>query len=144
MTYFKRLFICLCFFYASKSVAQQSSMLDISLDTNQLHVFKDTIFDFAFDSLNCQMLDMSPKNTRLAKTFKYLGNDTVFIRRAWTNDPHFICKFPNEPLQKGKIYTFDVCFAFEGREGPFNKAMGFELSNDKVITMRFFGTMAKK
>ena len=144
MTHIKLLSLCVCFCFLSKSRAQQLPTLRISLDSNQLHVFRDTIFDFAFDSLTCNMVNMSPINTRVTKKFKYLGNDMVFIKYPWTNDPHYICNYPNMPLLKGKIYTFDICFAFMNSEGPFNKFMGFNLSNDIVIWMYFFGSVAKK
>ncbi len=107
-------------------------------------VFRDTVDGFAFDSLTHNLGIVPNINVKLIKYFKYVGQDTVYIRRAWTGDPHYICRYPNEPLVYGKIYTFEVCFSFQSRQGPMWKQMGFELSNDKRINFLFKGHISPK
>lgn len=111
-----------------------------TVDTNSI-VFRDTLFSIVTDSLSHDFGEISIRGTyTLIKYFKYIGNDTVHITRVWTGDPHYICKYPQEPLVSGKIYSMSVCFYFGGRRGRFQKTMGFNLSNDKVISFRFSGT----
>ncbi|MBC7865307.1 MAG: DUF1573 domain-containing protein [Bacteroidia bacterium] len=108
-------------------------------------IFRDTLFQFVTDSFNHNLgtIPSSYKN-KLVKHFKYVGEEPAIIIRAWTHDPHYICEWPKEPLEKNKIYSFTVCFFFEGRNGSFEKQMGFDLTNGKKITYKFCGTIKQK
>jgi hypothetical protein len=103
--------------------------------------FKDTIYNFVFDSLNNDLGIVEPvnKNNRLAKKFIYIGDTPVFIVGQKSGDPHFICEYPKEPMVKGKIYSFTVCFWFEGGVGVFDKLMSLELSDGRSIFFKFKG-----
>jgi hypothetical protein len=105
-------------------------------------VFKDTLFNLVFDAINHDLGSIIPenKNNEVIKYFKYLGTDSLFITKAWTGDPHYICYYPKELLIPNKIYYFKVCFANEGRQGKLNKKMGFNFSNGNTITFKFTGT----
>lgn len=102
-------------------------------------VFADTLLNFVTDSFRHNLGKIQPVNTRLRKPFKVTGSSPVIIERAWTGDPHFICEYPKEPLFSGKVYWMTVCFAQQSRRGPFNKAMGFTLSDGQTITFVFTG-----
>ena len=104
-------------------------------------VFKDNIFTIVTDSLSHNLGDIPPINNKLVKFFKYIGEKPAYITRAWTGDPHFICEYPKEPLIKGKIYSFTVCFSNQGRVGSFNKVMGFNLSSGERIPFTFKGNV---
>lgn len=107
-----------------------------AFDTNTI-VFKDTTFSIVTDSLSHDLGDIPAVNNELVKWFKYIGKEPVVIVKAWTNDPHFICGYPKEPLINGQIYSFTVCFSNNGRIGRFNKIMGFDLSSGERISFRF-------
>jgi len=100
-------------------------------------VFKDTTFSIVTDSLSHDLGDIPAINNKLVKWFKYIGKEPVIIVKAWTNDPHFICEYPNEPLINGNIYSFTVCFSNHGRVGRLDKLMGFYLSSGERISFRF-------
>ncbi len=63
-------------------------------------VFKDTLYQIAFDSLSNNLGNIVPSNehNRFIKYFKYIGTDSICIAMAWTSDPHFICEYPKEYL----------------------------------------------
>jgi hypothetical protein len=104
-------------------------------------VFKDTLFNIAFDSVAHNLGHIQPvnKQNRLVKYFKYVGTDPVLITRAWSGDPHYICDYPREPLVPNKIYSYTICFWHKGRQGKLNKLMGFNLSDGNSIVLRFTG-----
>jgi len=106
-------------------------------------IFRDTIFEFAFDSLSNNLGEITTMNfnqkSRIVKHFKYLGSDTVFILKAWTTDPHYICDYPKTRLIPNQIYSFKVCFYHQSHGGSMNKSMGFIISNGQNILMRFKG-----
>ena len=104
-------------------------------------IFKDTLFNIAFDSIthNLGLIEPTNKNNRVVQHFKYVGTDTIFIARAWTGDPHYICEYPNEPLVPDTIYSYTICFWHKGRQGRMNKRMGFLLSNGNRIILKFKG-----
>ena len=104
-------------------------------------VFKDTVFNIAFDSIFHNLGNIIPtyEHNRLVKHFKYIGTKPILITKVWTSDPHFICDFPNEPLVPNKIYSFTVCFCHQGRQGNMTKVMGFELSDGNRISFQFTG-----
>jgi hypothetical protein len=77
----------------------------------------------------------------LVKHFKYIGKTPILIAKAWTGDPHYICKYPKEMLMPGMTYDFTVCFWFANKQGRLNKVMGFELTNGKRISLIFTGTI---
>lgn len=99
-------------------------------------IFRDTAGTIATDSFVHDLGSIPKVNNTLVKFFKYTGKEPAFITRTWTGDPHFICEYPHEPLVKGKIYSFTVCFA-QTVPGVFNKTMGFDLSNGERISFVF-------
>lgn len=113
------------------------------LDTSSI-TFRDTIFNIAFDSIKHDLGKIIPSNEngndKLLKHFKYLGTDSIYITKAWTGDPHFICEYPHEILIPNKIYSFTTCFWHEGRKGKMTKVMGFDLSDGNRISFTFTGT----
>jgi hypothetical protein len=103
-------------------------------------VFADTLLNFVTDSFRHNLGKVPPDNfQRLRKPFKVTGAAPVIIERAWTGDPHYICEYPKEPLYPDKVYWMTVCFAQQGRRGPFKKHMGFTLSDGQTITFVFTG-----
>lgn len=102
-------------------------------------IFKDTLSNLAFDSSTTRLYAMQKGQYRLVKYFKYVGDSAVVITKAWTNDPHYICDYPTEPLIPGKVYAFSTCFSFF--PGQFQKRMGFNLSNGEVITLIYKGSV---
>ncbi len=107
--------------------------------------FRDTQYSLVADSFSNNMGIIPPTKPRLVKHFKYIGTDSlsVFITRTWTTDPHYICKFPREPLIPGEIYELTICFWHQNRIGAFQKTMGINLSNGERITFRFKGVVMK-
>jgi hypothetical protein len=103
--------------------------------------FKDTIYSFVFDSLNSDLGEVEPANinNRMVKHFIYLGEKPTFITGQKSGDPHFICEYPKEPIVRGKVYSFTVCFWFQNGKGSFNKLMMLELDDGKFITFKFKG-----
>lgn len=112
-----------------------------SLDKGNM-IFRDTVFNIAVDSLSHNLGKIVPTNdhNRLVKYFKYVGKDSIYISRAWTNDPHYICEYPKDVLIPNQIYTFTVCFWHHNRQGAISKIMGFDLSDKNRITFMFKGT----
>jgi hypothetical protein len=104
-------------------------------------IFKDTLFNIAFDSVSHDLGMIKPtnENNKLVKYFKNIGRDTIVIARAWSGDPHYICEYPKEPLLPNRIYSFTVCFWHEGRQGNLNKTMGFDFSNGNKVSLKFSG-----
>jgi len=104
--------------------------------------FKDTVFNFAFDSIAHNLGNIVPtnENNRLVKYFKYIGTEPIIITRAWTGDPHYICEYPRESLIPNKIYSFTICFYHQDRQGKMTKVMGFDLSDGNRISFKFTGT----
>jgi hypothetical protein len=142
MIILKELFILILTMTSMPTNGQYNKPEHPLLDTTNI-TFRDTIFDIAFDSTSHNLGKIIPSNAngnnKLVKHFKYLGTDTIFIKRTWTGDPHFICEYPREQLIPNKIYSFTVCFYHE-RQGKLNKHMGFELSDGNSITFKFTGT----
>lgn len=113
----------------------------LSVDTLNI-TFKDTVFNFAFDSIAHNLGNIVPtnENNRLVKYFKYIGTEPIIISGAWTGDPHFICEYPREPLIPNKIYSFTICFYHQDRQGKMTKVMGFDLSDGNKILFKCTGT----
>ena len=107
-------------------------------------VFRDSLNGWTTDSIDHNIGIVPPVDIILVKYFKYIGNDTVTIKSAWTGAPHFINSYPLEPLVKGKIYSFTVSFFLAGMNRYFEKAMGFELSNGQRICYYFKGNIQKQ
>jgi hypothetical protein len=101
--------------------------------------FRDTSGVIVADSFHHNSGRIPMFNNRLVKYFKIIGKDTLYIRNAWTGDPHYICEYPREPLIPGKTYSITICFWYEGRPGFYQKAMGFDLSNGDRATYIFSG-----
>ncbi|MGQ0740290.1 MAG: hypothetical protein ACT4OJ_14655 [Bacteroidota bacterium] len=114
------------------------------LAQNSEKIFADTLQGIATGSFSHDLGNVPMQNNKLIKSFIYTGDDTVYILRTWTGDPHFICDYPKGPMVKGNIYLFTVCFWHEGRPGIFHKTMGFNLSNGKTIAFVFKGNVLKK
>lgn len=132
-------FLLCCYLFLSISVFAQNHQKLVP----QNIVFKDTLHNLAFDSLQHNLGEITPVNTTIIKYFKYIGSKPLFITRTWTNDPHYICKYPKGMLEKGKVYSFQVCFWHQGRSGVLSKMMGFKLSNGKTIRFTFAGKYVK-
>lgn len=109
-------------------------------------VFRDTIFNLAFDSLKHNFGEINPETESkyLVKHFKYKGHKPLRIVKAWTGDPHYICDYPKEDLIPNKVYSFKVCFSHKGREGIMNKQMGFDLSDGNRVFMQFTAEYVKQ
>lgn len=109
----KKLLVLILTLATTLTFGQSQKSAKILLDTTSI-TFRDTIFNIAFDSTSHNLGNIIPtnenENIELVKKFKYLGTDTIYIRKAWTGDPHFICEYPQEPLITNKIYSFTVCF----------------------------------
>ena len=110
-------------------------------ELNEEIVFKDTVYNLAFDSLKHDFGKINPDKVGkyLVKHFKYIGTVPLKIVRAWTGDPHFICNFPKEELIPNKVYTYTICFSHKGRAGNMHKQMGFDLSDGNRVFMLFKG-----
>lgn len=118
-----------------------SNRQETSENERQNITLKDTIGNFVFDSLKHNFGEIDPYNypSQIEKHFKYIGDSLLIITRAWTGDPHFICSYPKEPLEKNKIYSFRICFHHRGRQGILNKKMGFNFSDGTRVSMLFKG-----
>ncbi len=115
--------------------AQSSSTMPLN------PVFRDTIADFVFDSLNNDLGEVEPVNinNRRTKRFIYLGEEPVSIVDQQSGDPHFICDYPIEPLKKGIVYSITICFWFQNGQGRFNKTMALRLSNGRLLFFTYKG-----
>jgi hypothetical protein len=135
-----RLLFFISIFAPVVAFGQSGKAVNAGLDTTQI-VFRDTVFNFAFDSIYHNLGDIPPvnENNYLVKYFKYVGKEPITISRAWTEDPHYICRYPNEALVPGKIYSFTVCFWHKGKQGNMSKVMGFYLPDGNRIMLRFRG-----
>ena len=129
----KPICIALCCFISIVSYGQTTLSEDI--------VFRDTVYNLAFDSLKHDFGKIKPETESkyLLKHFKYIGTKPLSIVKAWTGDPHYICKYPKEELLPNKVYEFTVCFSHKGRLGKMHKQMGFDLSDGNRVFMLFKG-----
>ena len=104
------------------------------------YVFKDTfqidlndenpIYELEMDTLD------NRENRRVKFCFTVAPTDSIlFIERAFTSDPHYICDWPKEALQSGVVYEFSVCYV--RKIGPDRKTMGFIMSNGTRVSFRF-------
>jgi hypothetical protein len=141
MTKVRELILITFLFTTVVTYGQVGKSSKLSVDTLNM-TFKDTVFNFAFDSIAHNLGNIAPKNenNRLVKYFKYIGTEPIVITRAWTGDPHFICEYPREPLIPNKIYSFTVCFWHLDRLGKMTKVMGFDLSDGNRVSFMFTGT----
>jgi len=95
--------------------------------------FNDTIDVLAFQS---KVIDLGARDSlphKLTRYFIYLSDTPTIITKPLTSDPHFICDYPKEALEKGKVYEFTICFANRGYPGPINKRLGSKLENGEPI-----------
>ncbi len=135
------LFLITFLFTPIVNFGQGENSSKLFVDT--LHMsFKDTVFNFAFDSIAHDLGKIVPsnENNRLVKYFKYIGSEPITITRTRTGDPHFICEYPRETLIPNKIYSFTICFWHQDRQGKMKKVMGFDLSDGNQISLKFTGT----
>lgn len=106
--------------------------------------FKDSFQFFVTDSFLHDVGVVPDSNSKIIKHFKYIGSEAVIIQRTFTGDPHFIGRWPKEPLIPGKVYSFTVYFYHKHRSGYFKKRMGFILSNNERISFIFKGFVRKR
>jgi len=141
MTKIRGLILITFLFTTDVTYGQGGRSSKLAMDTLNM-TFKDTVFNFAFDSIAHNLGNIVPtnENNRLVKYFKYIGKEPIVITRAWTGDPHFICEYPQEPLIPNKIYSFTICFWHQDRQGKMAKVMGFDLSDGNRISFMFTGT----
>lgn len=107
-------------------------------------IFGDTSALFVCDSFQNNMGLVNPDNSHFSKAIKYIGPDSIFIVKSYTNDPHFICEYPKGPLTSGHVYLVKFCFFHKNGVGVFNKNMGFILSNNEKVKFRFRGCVKKE
>lgn len=109
-------------------------------DTSLSNKFIDTSSLFVCDSFSMNLghftENLAPS---YSKKVKYIGSDTLYVTKAWTNDPHFICRYPKGKIIPGKIYSLRFCFFFKARRGRFRKGMGLKLSNGESLDFYFSG-----
>ena len=106
----------------------------------QAIVFKDTVGPFAFDSITNNLGNrIESENIKMVKHFKYIGKDTIFIKKQISGDPHFICDFPKEPIIPQRVYSFSICFWHKNQRGYLNKTMCLDFSNEKSVCFYFKG-----
>ena len=79
------------FFGACLLFSQEAKNIFIHPDSTLIN-FRDTSYSFVTDSLSHDFGNIPHLPDKLVKYFKYTGNDSVRIVRAWTGDPHYICK----------------------------------------------------
>lgn len=135
--------LCTLVFISNVSFAQNNDQGPKKDDIENIY-FRDTIYHFVFDSIRHDLGDIIPQNTRLVKHFKYIGTEPIYITKAWTRDPHFICNHPKGLIEPDNIYSFTVCFVHSGRSGKLNKEMGFFLSDGSNIRLKFTGLYPQK
>lgn len=130
----KKIFLLLALTFAfGKAMAQVTGPIDeAKVDSI---VFADTLGSIVTDFFvhNLGKIDHLPP--RIVKYFKYIGKEPAVIVKTWTTDPHFICRYPNDPLLYGKIYAIVICFY--DRPGSMRKQMGFNLSDGQAIRFEF-------
>lgn len=102
----KKLLLLAFIFTTVLTYGQNRKSAKILLDSTNI-TFRDTIFNIAVDSISNNLGQIVPTNdnNRLVKFFKYIGAEPIFITRAWTGDPHFICEYPKEQLLPNKIHS---------------------------------------
>lgn len=138
-------FLLFLFIGFSSYAQEEKSPKSFWPDTSTAIQFLDTSNFFVTDSFVMRLGSFTENvPSTMYKKFKYIGNDTLLILKAWTNDPHYICGHPKGPLVPEKVYTIRVCFYFKGRLGKFRKGMGFKLSNGEHLNFYFTGTLLPK
>ncbi len=109
--------------------------------TSQSIQFRDTMHHIATDSLLHRFGDIPPTRYKTVKPFCYVGTDSVFIKKGWTGDPHYVCRYPQGHLIPGKVYYLTFCFTHRGKRGRFDKPMGIVLSDGSRVLFRFRGNV---
>lgn len=107
--------------------------------SDTMRISQDTLYSLTSIYLN----DMIDRSYTLKFKFKYLGESGKIIVRAFTGDPHYISRYPKEPLIKDSIYEFNVSFYNRGRLGPMYKRMGFNFSDGTKAFFNFRGNVVK-
>lgn len=65
-------------------------------------------------------------------------NDTLNVGRSFTNDPHFICGFPNDLITPNQEFYVKICFETK-RYGPMRKKMGLTFTDGRRLVFYFKG-----
>jgi hypothetical protein len=132
----RRSFICFLFLLVQCSNILYAQKTTATAKQSNI-IFRDTVGNFVFDSVshNLGRKVFAPGNQSLVKHFKYIGKNPVIIASAFTSDPHYICKYPTEPLKTGQVYSFTVCFTTI--VGVMYKVMGFVLPDEQRISLTF-------
>ncbi len=107
-------------------------------------VFLDTLCLFAVDSLEHRIGFWSIADTMpyLYKSFKYLGPKSMHILKPWTQDPFFICNYPQEPLIPGMVYKIKICMT--AHPGIFRKRLGFNFEDGCSVPFVISGEFTLK
>ena len=130
--------LCLFLIFAHSLFGQNKKTITVDLG-KPTEAFTDVQHGIATDSFSHNMGRVAQQNIFFIKRFQYMGDTSTRIIHAFTGDPYFIYKYPKEPLEKGKMYEFEVAFFFEGKQGPFSKHMGFVLADGTWIHFIFSG-----
>ena len=103
--------------------------------------FRDTVGEFVFDSLKHDLgkIKLEDNPRYIIKYFKYIGKDTAKITKAYTSDPHYICKWPVEDLLPGMVYSYTICISPQRYIGLWNKHMGFVFSDGTTMMIDLRG-----
>jgi len=123
-----RLIVIGIFLFVSTHLCAQ----DTSKSWMDTLTFNDTIGPLAFQSKSIDLGARDSLPQKITRYFIYLADTPATITRALTSDPHFICDYPNEILEKGKVYEFTICFANRGY-GPMKKRLGFQFDRGECI-----------
>lgn len=123
--YVRFVIACFCVYISGASAvrAQQDTLLP----------------EIVFDAKALELGLLPQENMRVTIPFVYLGKEPQLISRVWTGDPHYVCKYPQEPLMPGKEYTLTVCFWLRDRPGPMNRNVTLWLANGRAFVCRLRG-----
>ncbi len=139
-----RIFILIIFAiaYLNQNTFAETPVYSVFFPSDTI-LFRDTESEIATDSLIHDFGEVQNKNMEIIKHFRYIGENSVFIKKTWTEDPHYICSYPTEILTPNQTYSFKVCFHLKNRKGVFKKRMGLVLSNGKRIAFTFKGNIVE-
>ena len=129
------------FIFSASIVKGQNKLTQTTVQDTSNIIFKDTLFNFVFDSLTNNLgLIPNNENKKLVKCFKYIGKEPIVFSNARGGDPHYICYYPKEVIIPNKIYSFTVCFWHKKRWGNMAKNINIYFSNNTEILIKFKGT----
>jgi hypothetical protein len=119
-------------------IPKQEDLWKVKYEVAQNIEFRDTLNQFAIDSLTHDLGEISPGSFQIIKYFKYLGTEEIHLNN-FNDDPHFITEFNQTTLVKDQVYQFSVIFHFSENLENFQSKMGFELSNGEKLPFMFTG-----